>query len=112
MAVEKWSDTVRIVHLGDDPQFTEDVQSLEPLPPRASVVLDFGTMRYVNSSNIARLLQLRKRLISDDGRLVLCNVKDQVWSAFLVTGLDKVFEFGGDVSTTLAMLQLVTAGRR
>jgi hypothetical protein len=30
----------------------------------------------------------------------------QVWSAFLVTGLDKVFEFADSVPTALAALQI------
>ena len=31
---------------------------------------------------------------------------DQVWGAFLVTNLDKLFEFTGDVPTALTTLQI------
>jgi anti-anti-sigma factor len=110
MAVENWSETVRVVHLSDDPQFSEDILSLDPLPKRADVVLDFAGVRFVNSSNIAKLLTLRRKVISGDGRLLFCNVKKSVWSAFLVTGLDKVFDTSPDVSTALAGLQM-DAGR-
>ena len=107
MAVEKWSDQVRIVYLADDPAFSEDMQSLEDqLPPRPDVVVDFSAVRYITSSNIGQLLALRKRVISADGRLVLCNVRNQIWGALLVTGLDKVFEYSADVSTALASLAL------
>jgi anti-anti-sigma factor len=106
MAVENWSETVRVVHLSDDPQFSEDILALDPLPPRAGVVLDFSGVRFVNSSNIAKLLTLRKRLAAAEGRLLFCGMKDHVWSAFLVTGLDKLFEQAPDVSTALASLQL------
>jgi anti-anti-sigma factor len=54
-------------------------------------VLDFGSVRLVNSSNIARLLRLRNVMAQRESRLVLCNMSTQVWSAFLITGLDKVF---------------------
>lgn len=111
MAVENWSETVRVVHLSDDPQFSEDILALDPLPRQADVVLDFAGVRFINSSNIAKLLTLRKKVISGDGRLIFCNVKKAVWSAFLVTGLDQVFETSPDVSTALADLQL-NAGRR
>jgi anti-anti-sigma factor len=106
MAVENWSETIRVVHLADDPQFSEDMLCLDPLPPRPGVVLDFSGVRFVNSSNIAKLLTLRKRVIAAEGRLLFCGVKDHVWSAFLVTGLDKLFQQAPDVSTALASIQL------
>ena len=106
MAVENWSETIRVVHLADDPQFTEDLLCLDPLPQRPGVVLDFAGVRFVNSSNIAKLLALRKRILAAEGRLLFCGVKDHVWSAFLVTGLDKLFEQAPDVSTALASIQL------
>ena len=63
-------------------------------------------MRAINSSNIAALLRLRRKLINDDKKLVLSNVDNQVWSTLLVTGLDKVFEVVDSVSTALATVQL------
>ncbi len=108
MPVEKWSDTVVVAHLGDDPQFTEDVLAVESGIEAGSrdAVLDFGAVRFVNSSNLARLLKLRKVADSNEGRLMLCSVSTQVWGAFLVTGLDKVFEFSDNVPTALATLQM------
>ena len=73
---------------------------------RAGVVLDFAGVRFVNSSNIAQLLSLRKKVVATEGRLLFCGVKDHVWSAFRVTGLDKLFEQAPDVSTALASIQL------
>ncbi len=108
MPVEKWSDTVAVAHLADDPQFTEDVLSVEAAIEGSSrdAVLDFGAVRFVNSSNLARLLKLRKMADNKDGRLLLCSLSTQVWGAFLVTGLDKVFEFSDNVPTALATLQM------
>src|SRR4051794_7902930 len=98
MAVENWSDTIRVVHLADDPQFSEDMTALNAaLPSRVGIVLDFTGVRFVNSSNIAKLLTLRKRVVAGEGRLLFCGMKDHVWSAFLVTGLDKLFEQAPDV---------------
>ena len=69
-------------------------------------VLDFATVHFINSSNLARLLKLRKRMNAEESRLVVCNVSTQVWGAFLVTGLDKVFEFSDNVPTALATVQM------
>ena len=108
MPVEKWSESVAVVRLGDDPQFTDDMESLDETlrQGRFDVVLDFSAVRIINSSNLARLLRLRKMMSSADSRLVLCGAGTQVWGVFLVTGLDKIFEFSDNVSTALATLQL------
>jgi anti-anti-sigma factor len=109
MPVEKWSDNVAVAHLADDPQFTEDLQSIEDLSAprgRRNVVLDFAAVHFVNSSNLARLLKLRKNMLAENRRLMLCSISTQVWGTFLVTGLDKVFEFSDNVPTALATLQL------
>ena len=108
MPIEKWSDKVNVLHLADDPQFTDDLQGLEAqlATKPAHTVLDMAAVHFVNSSNIARLLKLRKQMIGINHRLVLCGVSTQVWGTFLVTGLDKVFEFSDSVPTALASLQL------
>ena len=108
MPIEKWSDKVNVLHLADDPQFTDDLQALESQleTKPAAAVLDLAAVHFINSSNIARLLKLRKLMINHNRRLVLCGVSTQVWGSFLVTGLDKVFEFSDSVTTALATLQM------
>lgn len=111
MPIEKWSDRVRVVHLADDPQFTDDLQALEAQlaaddGSSPGVVLDFAAVHFINSSNLAKLLKVRKQLVSKNGRLILCAVPTQVWGTFLVTGLDKVFDFSENVMMGLATLQL------
>jgi len=108
MPIERWSDRIVVVHLSDDPQFTDDLQSLEDMTKAQTpdVVLDFAATTFINSSNLAKLLKLRTRMIQGDANLVLCNVGTQVWSAFLVTSLEKVFHFSDNVPTSLATLQM------
>lgn len=108
MPVENWSETVVVVRLGDDPQFSEDLDSLLTTLETndVDVVLDFGGVHYINSSNIAKLLQVRKTCVTKEQRLVLCSVNTQIWGAFLVTGLDKVFTFADNVTMGLTMVQI------
>lgn len=108
MPIEKWSESVNVLHLADDPQFTEDLAALEAQVSAKPMdaVLDLSAVHFVNSSNIARLLKFRKQMIGVQKRLVLCGVNTQVWGTFLVTGLDKVFEFSDNVTTGLATLQM------
>ncbi len=108
MAIEKWSDQVTIAHLGTDPQFTDDLNSLDGSLKTGltHVVLDFSQVQFLNSSNLSRLLRLRKQIHDAGYRLILCGVSTKAWSTFLVTGLDKVFEYAEAVPMALASLQL------
>ena len=105
MAIENRADGVTLVRLADDPQFTADLDALgDPSPakpPPPAVVLDMGAITYLNSSNLARLLRLRKRVITADGRLVLCKVGNPAMNVFHVTGLDKVFTLVEDEETAV-----------
>ena len=108
MAIQKWSDNITLAELGDDPLFTDEltsvIEALEETP--SDVVLNFSAVSFINSSNVAKLLRLRKQTTGSHRRMLLCGVNSQVWGVFLVTGLDKIFEFTGDVATALATVQM------
>ena len=108
MTIQNWSDEIILAELADDPQYTDEAAALgDTLSAKpANLVLNLGSVTFLNSSNIARLLRLRKQLINAGRKMILCGVNDQVWGVFLVTGLDKIFEFTNDVSTALAAMQL------
>lgn len=108
MTIQNWSDEITVVELADEPLFTDELNSVTDALERrpTHVVLNFSAIGYVNSSNIARLLRLRKLVFSQHRRLVFSNVNTQVWGVFLVTGLDKIFEFTNDISTALATVQM------
>lgn len=109
MSIDNWSENILVVELQDDPGFSDDVNALsDRLEKRddVDVVLNFASVQYLNSSNIARLLKLRKRLSVTKRRLVMCGINTNVWGLFLVTGLDKVFEFADDVANGLASIQI------
>ena len=110
MTVEQWSDNVLLGELADDPQFTDDLASAIEMctaQPRTDVLLTFTNVNYLNSSNIAKLLKLRKLvMITNQRRLKICGINTHVWGVFLVTGLDKIFDFVDDVPSGLATLQM------
>lgn len=110
MAVQQWSDSVLLADLADDPQFTDDMHQLIEqctASKQHNVLLDMAGVNYLNSSNIAKLLKLRKLVcVTNERRLKLCKINRQAWSVFLVTGLDRIFEVAEDVPTGLAALQI------
>jgi anti-anti-sigma factor len=110
MSIEQWSETVILAELGDDPQLTDDLVTIIDQctqDPRQDVLLNMGGANYLNSSNIAKLLKLRKLVtITNQRRLKLAAVNTRIWGVFLVTGLDRIFDFVDDVPSGLAALQI------
>src|SRR5688500_16432828 len=110
MPVEKWSQNVLVVRLGEDPHLGEDLDALDDAtakpPAPLSAVVDFSAVRMVNSSTLARLIKVRRQMVAGSGRHILCGMNDQVWGAFLVTNLDKLFEVSNSVAMALATLQM------
>lgn len=108
-----WSDDILLAQLADEPALSEELgligDQLAEAEHKPHAVLDFRGVTYVNSSNIAQLLRLRKILGEGERQLRLCGVSDEVWSVLVVTGLDKVFHFAPDTMTALASLQLDTS---
>jgi anti-anti-sigma factor len=110
MSIKNWSENILLAELQDDPNFSDDVNALlDQLDsqPDQNVVLDFSSVSFLNSSNIAKLLKLRKTVtINNQRKLKLCGINTHVWGVFLVTGLDNVFEYADDVASGLASIQL------
>ena len=113
-----WSENIVIAELSDEPALSDELAGIiqrlqdhkDHVPhPHPHVVLNFAAVSYLNSSNLAQLLRLRKALAEHKRQLKICSVKDELWSVFLVTGLDKVFRFAPDPMTALAGLQIEDA---
>ena len=109
MAVD-WSEEIAIANLAEEPALSDELSSMNERiaslddPPHA--VLDFQDVGYINSSNIAQLLAMRKTLAAGGRRLILCGINDEVQSVLVVSGLDKLFRIMPDMMTAIASVQI------
>jgi len=109
MTLNQWGETVLILELQDEPDFSEDTDALlsklrlNDLVP-SDVIVDLQNVFHLNSSNLGALIEIKKLLQGKDRRMIVCNVSDSIWSTMLATGLDQVFEFIEDTTTALASL--------
>ncbi len=109
MPIQQPSDQIVVVEMGDDPQFTDELNNLtEQLGrnPSVDVVLDMRWVSYLNSANLGKLLKVRAVLIANKRRLFLAGMSTQVWGILVVVGLDKIFDVADDTSIALASLQM------
>jgi anti-anti-sigma factor len=109
MTLNQWDDNILILELLDEPDFSEDTDTLllklregnEPFP---NVIVDLQNVATLNSSNLGALIEIKKILQTKDRRMVICNISDSIWSTMLATGLDQVFEFIEDTTTALLLI--------
>ena len=115
MAVQQWDDDTLVVQLTDDPILSEEMAEVNTRLGDApsDVVLDMSDLGLLTSSGISKLLRLRKRMIEAGRKLILCSLRDNVWSVFLATGLDSIFVFTENVTDALTGIQRAKAnGKR
>ena len=124
MPINEWSDSIQVVELQNDPSFADDMAVLATGYQRAAddlkagragarardLVLDMRHVQFLNSSNIAQLLRVRKLAQLAGARIRICSVSDRIWGVLLATDLDRIFDFSEDVTTSLAALQMGAAG--
>lgn len=108
MPIEQWSENVVVVRLAENPHTGDDLEALDSDTRQRDfhAVVDFSSVRMLNSSNLAKLIKIRRQMNERESRLLICGTNDQTWGAFLITNLDKFFDFTDDVTTALATLQL------
>ncbi|MBT3277793.1 MAG: STAS domain-containing protein [Phycisphaerales bacterium] len=108
MSIQDWSDNIIIVDLADDPQYTEDLDNLmseEEAAPH-HVVLNFQNVTFINSSNIAHLLRVRKGLHDKRRSLSFCCLSNDIKGLMKVTGLDLLIPIHDSVAMAIAQTQV------
>jgi anti-anti-sigma factor len=109
MGIQNWSENVILVNLAEEPYLGEELQTVTGMlagKTESDVVVDFAGTSLITSSSLAKLLKLRKTLVENRRKLVLCGMKPQTMGIFRLTGLDMVFRFAADQLVALAGLQM------
>ena len=113
MPIQNWSENIVVADLQNDPLCTDDLNALiEQFNEKKDMdlVVDFSGVNYLNSSNIAKLLKLRKMIVLNHQRkMVLCAINSHVWGVFLITGLERLFAFEDSVALGLTTIQIDAA---
>lgn len=63
------------------------------------LILDFDSLEYMSSAGIRVLLKATREVQGEDGRLVLCGVRDYIRELFDLSGFDAVFDIETDPQT-------------
>lgn len=107
MGIKDWSKDTILIDLLQEPDMKNELETaLVMVRGRSNcdVVIDFSDVNIVTSSSMSSLLKLRKMLLDNGHKLILCSVSPATKGIFMVTGLDGNFEFANDKSEVLACL--------
>jgi len=65
------------------------------------VALDLKDVTYIDSSGLATLIEMLRKMKKYEGRLRLCSLSDKIRSLFEITKLTKLFEMFNDETEAL-----------
>ena len=108
MSMEHWSERVDVIRLGDAESLDDDLSLIaqQAAGGKHDLIVDFTDVRFINSSQIGKLLKARKILATHQKQIILTGLGGNAWGALVVMGLDQVFSCRDDVATGLASLQM------
>jgi anti-sigma B factor antagonist len=69
----------------------EQLFSLVDEVGRRKILLNFGNVEFLSSAALGKLIALHKKLQAVGGRLILCNIDQEIYEVFEITRLDKFF---------------------
>ena len=65
------------------------------------VIFDFGSVKFFSSQVLGLLLEIRAKLLSHSGEVLISRINPQLHRVFKITNLDKVFRFFPDKQSAL-----------
>jgi len=67
----------------------------------ANVIVDFEGVKFFSSAVLGMLLDIRARMKTYDGGVVISGINPQLYRVFKITHLDRIFEFFPDRSSAI-----------
>lgn len=72
-----------------------------------NMILDFGELEYISSSGLRVLLSHLKKTRSQDGKLTLCNLNDNIKEIFTISGFSNLFDITGSLEDAKAKYEQI-----
>ena len=62
---------------------------------KSLIIIDAVKLEFVSSAGIGAFIYSQKKIISNNGFMIICNVSDEISSLFKLLGFDKIFMIAG-----------------
>lgn len=108
MGIDHSSQGILTVDLLPEPDMGNELEKVAKIArdeADCDVIVDFSSVDIITSSNIAKLLKLKKLLDGFGHQLVLCGLISATKQIFKLAGLDQVLDFADDKSAALTTVK-------
>lgn len=68
----------------------------------SKILINFSNVEYVSGRMLGKLILLNKKFRDVAGKLVLCNISDDIFKTFEITRIDRLFNIQKDEKAGLA----------
>ena len=79
----------------------EDLFSLVDELGRKKILLNFSNVEYLSSAALGKFITLNKKVGASGGKLVMCNINEEIFEVFEITKLNRLFNIQKDEQTAL-----------
>ena len=79
----------------------EDLFSLIDQYDRKKILLNFSNVEYLSSAALGKFITLNKKVQAKSGKLVMCNINEDIFEVFEITRLDRLFNIQKDEQSAL-----------
>ena len=69
---------------------------------KKKLLLNFTTVEFLSSETLGELIKLEKKVKQHSGKLILTNIKPEIYEVFAITRLNKLFDIRDDEAEALA----------
>lgn len=92
----------RIIDAANIQELGEELFGLVEKEGARTLVLSFGTVDFLSSAALNKLIMLNTKLKAAQGKMRLCGLKPEIHEVFVITKLIKVFDIKSDENDALA----------
>lgn len=80
----------------------QELYQLVEVDGRKKVLLDFGTVEFLSSAALGKLITLDKKASANGAAVKFCDLRPGIHEVFTITRLDRLFDIHEDRSSALA----------
>jgi anti-sigma B factor antagonist len=69
---------------------------------KKKLLLNFSAVEFLSSETLGELIKLEKKVKQHSGKLILSNIKPEIYEVFAITRLNKLFDIKDDEAQAMA----------
>jgi anti-sigma B factor antagonist len=82
----------------------QELANLVEKEDREKIVLNFGAVEFLSSAALGKLISFEKKVRAKKVKLILTNIRPEIYEVFAITKLTKLFTIKDDEADALAVL--------